>query len=418
MPVLIYNDEFTSLDLASPSNPNGAWRPNEDWQNLSKGYKDFAGTNWNISPNDAAPFPSFNPFTISTPSTSIIITPGVEFAATSVVHQALPDNAPLDPNSSLWVANLQSQITNYYGYANVNIDQYTPPIHIVSAGVPTQQVLGVRSWDATFDSWGKEPLEQQLAAVPIPPDFSVSPGTDAGALIYQPSTGKYWELWVAVLTGGNTVNSVGQTVPQWQAAWGGKIDNLSINTGHFPTVDVVGASGYQYGPYIFGTAATGLPQLAYMMTVKEQQAGVINHMIALGIPQTQASVHYAPAQRDDGWSTDATAIPEGVIFRFPASLDLNAITMDPYARMIAKAVQKHGMVISDTSGSVAFSGEYPGSHYPSGNPYYGPAGIGGGILSCPVWSVNPPPSCYADGGARLAGFPWGSLQALLGGSRP
>ena len=64
-PTLIWSDDFTSLDLASASNPNGAWRPNSIWQDLAKGYYDFAGSSWNINPNDAAPFPSHNPFSTS-----------------------------------------------------------------------------------------------------------------------------------------------------------------------------------------------------------------------------------------------------------------------------------------------------------------------------------------------------------------
>jgi phage gp46-like protein len=52
---LIWADEFTApLNLASDSNPNGTWRPNAIWQDINQGYQDFAGTNWDISPNDPA----------------------------------------------------------------------------------------------------------------------------------------------------------------------------------------------------------------------------------------------------------------------------------------------------------------------------------------------------------------------------
>ena len=347
----------------------------------------------------------------------ITITPGVEFAADSIVHRLLPDDLPLDPNSALWVSNLEAQIAYFFGVASVNIDQFTPPFYIVGPNVPTQQILGVRAWDPTFVDWGKEPLEQQLAAVPIPDNFSVSVGSDAEAMIYQPSTGKYWEVWVCVKTGAQTINSFGQSVDQWQAAWGGRMDNIATNPGHFIPVEVI-VGEWNYGIYNFGTTATGLPFLAYTMSIQEQQAGVINHMLGLSIPQTTQSVFYPPAQRGDGSSPEPTSVPEGIVFRFPANLDLDAIPMEPYALMIAKAVQKHGMVVWDTSGVVGFRAENPGTRYPGAHPYYGPAGVGGGILNCPFYEVNPPPSCYADSNARLAGFPWGSLQALLAGSTP
>lgn len=59
---LIFSDEFTSFDLASNSNPNGAWRPDARWQDINQGYRDFAGTSWNINPNDTttAAFPAFS----------------------------------------------------------------------------------------------------------------------------------------------------------------------------------------------------------------------------------------------------------------------------------------------------------------------------------------------------------------------
>jgi len=38
-----------------------------------------------------------------------------------------------------------------------------------------------------------------------------------------------------------------------------------------------------------------------------------------------------------------------MIFRFPASLNLDALGLTPYGLMIAKAIQDYGMVLTDTS---------------------------------------------------------------------
>lgn len=48
-----FNEDFTTLDLASPANPLGRWRPNDAWQDLAKGYSDFGtgGTTWDVNPN-------------------------------------------------------------------------------------------------------------------------------------------------------------------------------------------------------------------------------------------------------------------------------------------------------------------------------------------------------------------------------
>jgi hypothetical protein len=141
------------------------------------------------------------------------------------------------------------------------------------------------------------------------------------------------------------------------------------------------------------------------MTIEEQKAGVINHAVHFALPETRAGVWAFPAQRCDGQINTVDAIPEGATFRLPANLDLNAISMDPYARMIARAVQKYGMVLRDRSGSVCFYAENPAGRY-TVDPYFGP----NGILQCPngvfQWS------CAADGNNRLRGFPWDKLQAL------
>src|SRR5215475_4678688 len=59
-PTLIWADEFDELDLSSPSR-RGNWRPNEFWQDLGTGYRDFAGDSWNINPNQPG-FAPYSPF--------------------------------------------------------------------------------------------------------------------------------------------------------------------------------------------------------------------------------------------------------------------------------------------------------------------------------------------------------------------
>jgi hypothetical protein len=309
---------------------------------------------------------------------SLIMTPGVEFSANSDIFQPLPNDAMVDPHSTAWVGDLLQ--ANAAVPATVNIESYSPPIFIVGANQPTVQILG--------------PLNAQLSAVPLPSDFKPSAGTDHEAIIFQPSTGKYWEVWLAALTGAMTTDSASNLVPQWQAGWGGYISNLATNSGSF--------NGG------FGTAASGLPLLAGLMTIAEQQAGVINHSIHISIPQALANVFVGAAQRTDGASSDPNAIPEGATFRLPADLNLDSMAMDPYTRMIAKAVQKYGMVVSDTNGSgVDFYAENPDGRY-AVDPYYGP----NGILHTTSTDPNNPTN-WGAASALLAAFPWNKLEAVV-----
>jgi hypothetical protein len=60
---LRWSDEFDSLSLASSSNPNGNWRVGDTWQDIDKGYQDFAGTNWNLNPA-RAPYDAYSPYSV------------------------------------------------------------------------------------------------------------------------------------------------------------------------------------------------------------------------------------------------------------------------------------------------------------------------------------------------------------------
>jgi hypothetical protein len=337
---------------------------------------------------------------IADPPLSVTIAPGREFVASSYVHTPLSEKAEIDPMSATWVASLQRQIRQYFGVASVNTHEYTPSIYIVGPNQPTVAIKPSRPDDSTFSDWGR-PLADELKAVPLPDDFQPSPGTDHEAIIYQPSTGHYWEMWAAYKTGRKVTDSAGRSVDEWAAGWGGYIADLATNPGYFqpnPT------NGYKYG-----TQASGLPFLSSLMTIEEQRRGVINHPLNLGIVETRAGVWNPPAQRTDGWINSRNAIPEGVTFRLPANLNLDAIDMDSYARMVARAAQKYGMIVSDTSGATTLRAENPGGRYRV-DPYNGPSGI----LNCPAGSdpVNPPASCWPDSNGRLRGFPWDKLVAL------
>jgi hypothetical protein len=131
-----------------------------------------------------------------------------------------------------------------------------------------------------------------------------------------------------------------------------------------------------------------------MITLDELRQGRIGHALALAIPQLKAGVFSWPAQRTDGTSTAASAIPAGTRFRLDPALDLDALSLPWLVRLMAEAAQRHGIVVRDTAGAVTFFGEDP---TPTGtDPWRGPGGFFG--------------NQYPD--TLLARFPWERLQAL------
>jgi hypothetical protein len=323
---------------------------------------------------------------------SLVLTPGRQFASGSYIHTRLHPDAALDSRSEAWVSDLQRQVRAYG--ASVNIDRFSPPLYVVGRDQPTIRVRA-----ASVE--GKPPPAPELGqiwnAVPLPLGFAPAEGTDRDAVIYQPDTGRYWEFWLLSRTGTHVENSAGRRVPQWQAYWGGFIETLGESPGFF----VQTASGTK-----FGTAATGLALLGGLMTMAELRRGAVEHAIHFAIPETRERTRWVlPAQRSDGQTASDLAIPEGATFRLPADLDLDALDMDPFARVLARAVQRYGMVLRDRAGSVAFYAENPGKAFKT-HPYFGE----NGILACPEGHYEQ--LCAPDMNNRLRGFPWARLQAL------
>jgi hypothetical protein len=84
----------------------------------------------------------------------------------------------------------------------------------------------------------------------------------------------------------------------------------------------------------------------------------------------------------------------GARFRLDPKLDIASLKLPPATRMIAEAVQRHGMIVRDTSSTIQF---YAEDFNPSGvNPF-------------PVLFGPDYPNNYWR---QLAKFPWDRLQAL------
>jgi hypothetical protein len=311
--------------------------------------------------------------------------PGVSYVTTP-----LPANAPIDPNSAGMVKYLTDQIAASYGY--VTVEQLSSPMHIVGPNTPTRRVVSYIWDDATQTHVGNADLDALMTAVPIPADFyATNDGQllDDGSIgdtvysIYQPpytdangfpAGDKIWEFWGALKIG-KVMASTGAMVDKWGIMWGGRLDDVSKNMGNW------GWSG-------FGANAAGIPTMAGTMTIAELKAGVIPHILGFEMPNPSWSGPRYPATRSDGGASDKNAPQEGTVFRFPAGLDFTPYNLDPFALMVAKAIQKYGMILWDQSGVTQFRCEGTGKPgtYPVGkDPYWSK----GAILECPTNADDP-----------------------------
>ena len=136
-------------------------------------------------------------------------------APDSFWYTPIPANAPLNPNSTAYVAEFLRQFQTYYNDVGVNLTSYSTPVYTVGRLVKT---VPVQQWNC--QNYLDPALQQQWAAVPMPSYAQPAGGSDAEMTIFQPSSDTMWEFWQARKTAG-----------QWQACWGGQMKQVSKNPG-------------------------------------------------------------------------------------------------------------------------------------------------------------------------------------------
>lgn len=292
------------------------------------------------------------------------------FSPTSFWYSPIPANAPLHPNSAAFIAEFLRQKAAYYETVNINTKEYASPVFVAGAYVSTVKVT---EWDCQKKGFKDPSLAQQWAAVPIPTFAAPSKGTDAEMTVYQPASDTVWEFWHARKVDG-----------QWQACWGGRIQNASQSDGVFDKY--------------YGTTATSLPFLGGQITAEELQRGEIRHAIGIALVDAEKSSIFSwPAHRSDGLNplNAKNRIPEGLRFRLDPAVNVDALNMSPAGKIIAKAARKYGFVVWDKAGAISIRAQNSISYTALGKPDPYPTLFGGK----PNYSI-------------LNGFPWDRLQFL------
>ena len=283
------------------------------------------------------------------------------FSSSSYWYQPLAGDAPLDARSDTWAQKMVDKVNTYGKW--INTSSYSTPVYTVPAD---QKLVRVKI------DWATATYDEEFAAVPVPLGLIPAAGNDMHAAIWQPSTDTLWEFWQM------RIGSDGM----WHANTAGKITNASQSDGTFAP----------HGNELYGGDASGTPLAPGLITPDELRAGVINHALSMAIPKPLYQWYWTwPALSSDGDSTDPYDIPEGARMRLPANLDLTKLGLTRTGYIIAKAVQKYGLVIDDKSATVHFNAQDP---------------INLGSDPYPVLFEGKTPS------SALYNFPWGKLQTL------
>ena len=231
----------------------------------------------------------------------------------------IPVDAKVHPNSVQMVSWLKSVPGHYSGRPQVKYQSWTQPLYDAYASTPKYTVK--------IDSGG------YLYNVPIPSGSIPSSDSDRWMGIIDWDNNVYNDFWRLRYESG-----------QWKCGAGWKWDLNGSGVGTEGKWTVHGSS---------------TPLLAMLIRPEEIEAGVIKHPLACGLYTPKKTVHvYPPAATTDGRSTATYAIPEGARIQLDPNLNLDNYSLNPTAKIVAKALQDYGAVVFCVSGTFNLYAEH------------------------------------------------------------
>ncbi len=239
------------------------------------------------------------------------------------------------PKSASSVAIINA-LSNAGGFGNARL-QIDFSINVMTANSSTTKY----PWTRTSDWFAPD---CDCGAVPVPvggslegeAGYACTGNGDCHLLVVDKPKNLLYEMWRADATGGLTAMKGGCL-----AVW-----NLKANY-----------TNTMRGAQCTSADAAGLPITPLLFNADEVASGIIDHAIRFILPNTRIrrKIYVAPATHSTGATTGGSNLPPyGVRFRLKPTFNLTVLT--PSARVIAKAMQKYGMLLAD-GGTVALTGQ-------------------------------------------------------------
>lgn len=100
--------------------------------------------------------------------------------------------------------------------------------------------------------------------------------------------------------------------------------------------------------------AAGLPIYPGLVRYQELASGAINHALRFTIPRTSKKFIW-PARHFASRANNSLLPPMGIRVRLKSSFDIE--NLSPQAKIIAKTLQKYGMILADNGGPLFITGE-------------------------------------------------------------
>jgi hypothetical protein len=214
----------------------------------------------------------------------------------------------------------------------------------------------------------------------MPAHAAPDPRGDGHIAVIDQSSGCEYDFWQARQRDG-----------RWRASWGNALP--------------LGGSGIY--PEGLSARGSGFALLAGLIQPGELRNGRIDHALVWSYAEPAAGGPVRPASESDGVSRRPNAIPEGALVQLDPALDLGTLSLAPYERTIARALQEYGAYLADVGSGFAvyaahpmsqrtnpYAGVLPSRNYPSleGIPFERLR-----VLSLPEQRPNPPISLVPNG---------------------
>jgi hypothetical protein len=253
------------------------------------------------------------------------------FTPNSWWNSPLPSNAPSNPRADGILQYMSTADESGGGclrFAGVQGSPWGQPVYWAGPGDPT--------YDVTVSRGDAQP---ELRSMRIPRHARSANNNDGSMTVFDLDRG-----YVVAMTdarydsGSRTWSATGATVTYLDS------NGLDVRTGQASDDRNVGNH-------------RGNNPADMMVRYDEVQAGAIDHVLKVASGPEVSWRHVFPMVGSDGHSRDPDAPPQGLRFRIKPSVNLDGMGLDPQTLVIARALQKYGFYIGDSSGTTALKVE-------------------------------------------------------------
>jgi hypothetical protein len=260
------------------------------------------------------------------------------FAESSFWNQPIAVDAEIDPRSPKWINMLEQEPSGEnFG---LSFKSWTIPVYEADENTPLYQVKyhylskeEKRTWVTVKERerFGHGP---GFNPVPIPDNAMPDPQKDAHFVVVDWKRMLAWDMWgLAKLPDGSWESKTGMLI---------RLDGDGVYDG-YQLGYVDGESVHFHGP----SRAAGVPAFAGLVMYDEVMAGEIRHKLSCASRYVAFRQFVYPASWTDGFVEGG--IPEGAVIRLDPNLDLSAFNLTKEETVIARALQKYGMVVVDVA---------------------------------------------------------------------